>query len=970
MYRVLYIDDEPDLLELVKIVLEETKEFIVHLSTNATEILKSDDLHSYDVIISDYEMPDINGITFLKEVRLKFGNIPFILFTGRGREQVVIEAINNGADFYLQKGGDPQSQFAELIHKIRMAVKRKHAEDGENKSEERFRSLIETSPDMIWEIDTKGIFTYISPQIKENLGYLPINIIGKSIFSIINPDNISEIGNKFNSHLIDKTYINTLEVPTLHFNSTIHIIEIRSKSIIGDNGKVLGFRGTARDVTSRKKIEEELFESEAKFRNLAESINDGITRIDRNHRHQYVNQAMKLQTGINIEDFINKTHRELGFPATISDESEKMINYVFDTGNKKQIEFLLPNGIWVEILTVPEFSSNGEISHVIMTGRDITERKRMEKALKESEERYRQIIETAQEGIWILDTEYHIVSVNPYMAELLEYNQIEMEGRPLTDFIDKDEFSNHEFISGERRKGISGKFERLYRTKRGKKVWGLVSSTPIFKDNVFVGAFAMVTDITKRKMVEEELKRSRDSFITVFQHNPIPLTLVSTVDGTFVDVNEPFLQETGYTKEEVVGKTSGDLKIFAEVHEYLQITTLLKNNLQISGIEVHCQRKNGEVRICRFSSKTIIIDGKPHILSSIEDITERKKAEIALIESENRFKTIIEKMPVPLGLINQDGKTVYCNSAFLQIFGYSGNDLNSLENWWLKAYPDEIYRTWVLRTWEEDITRAKLEQTNIEPREYRITCKNGVERNVIISGILLEENILATFFDITEFKQIEQSLSKANNELHLLGSMTRHDILNQVIIILGYVNLLKRKELIPPLDEYCKKIESASHTIQNQIAFTKMYLSLQSHKTQWLDIEDMLQRLEMPESIKLNSNISGFQIFVEPIIEKIFFNLLDNSIRHGQCVTRIDVYVNRTDEEATIVWEDNGEGISASDKKHIFKSGFGKNTGYGLFLIKEILSLSRMTIKETGIPGKGARFEITVPNGIWRLKVK
>jgi DNA-binding response OmpR family regulator len=127
MVCLLYVDDEPQLLDIAKIFLEKTKEFSVDVEASAKAGLELSKSKSYDAIVSDYQMPEMDGIEFLKQVRSTWGDVPFILFTGRGRQEVVIEAINNGADFYLHKGGDPKSQFAELAHKIRQAVRRKQA---------------------------------------------------------------------------------------------------------------------------------------------------------------------------------------------------------------------------------------------------------------------------------------------------------------------------------------------------------------------------------------------------------------------------------------------------------------------------------------------------------------------------------------------------------------------------------------------------------------------------------------------------------------------------------------------------------------------------------------------------------------------------------------------------------------------------------------------------------------------------
>ena len=168
---VLYVDDEPDLLDLGKVFLESTGEFVVDTCLSGEETLETLRTHSYDAIISDYQMPGIDGLVLLKTVREQYGNIPFILFTGRGREAVVIEAINLGADFYLQKGGDPQAQFAELAHKIKMAVGRRQAETALRERDAQLMSLSDNLPSgviyqMVMDPEGKGRFVYVSAGVE------------------------------------------------------------------------------------------------------------------------------------------------------------------------------------------------------------------------------------------------------------------------------------------------------------------------------------------------------------------------------------------------------------------------------------------------------------------------------------------------------------------------------------------------------------------------------------------------------------------------------------------------------------------------------------------------------------------------------------------------------------------------------------------------------------------------------------
>ena len=143
MISVLYVDDEEGLLELGKLFLEKSGQFRVDTVTSADEALRILKSTSYDAIVSDYQMPDMDGIALLKAIRTEFSDLPFIIFTGKGREEVVIEAFENGADFYLQKGGQPRPQFLELGHKITAAVRRRKAEKALLESENRYRNVVE-----------------------------------------------------------------------------------------------------------------------------------------------------------------------------------------------------------------------------------------------------------------------------------------------------------------------------------------------------------------------------------------------------------------------------------------------------------------------------------------------------------------------------------------------------------------------------------------------------------------------------------------------------------------------------------------------------------------------------------------------------------------------------------------------------------------------------------------------------------
>jgi PAS domain S-box-containing protein len=592
MYSVLYVDDEQMFLELCQSYLEKSGEFRIEITTSAQDAIEKIQNGSYDAIVSDYQMPEMDGITFLKEVRARFRDIPFILFTGKGRENIVIEAINNGADFYLQKGGDAGSQFAELAHKIRKAIERRKAIEKLRESEAQlrlFKASVDCAYDQVYWLDFEGKILYVNDSACRNTGYSRDELLAMTVFDL-DPD----------------------------FSPVSH-----------DNA----------DICLKQK-----------------KTNLFTTR----HRHK---------------------------DGTIGDV-EIMANHVSKNGKEYSFAFV----------------------------RDITRRKQTEEALRESEERYRRLIAQSFDAV-VMHQGGTVVFANDAAARMVKARSPEeMVGRPVRDFVDP----------------------------------------------TFCG---MVKDRIKT------MSSAPDAAV------PLAEERFRCVDGTMVDV-----------------------EVIATAAVYL---------------------------------------GKPAV----------------------------------------------------QVVGR----------------------------------------------------------------------------DISGRKRNEEALRAANRQLTLLNSITRHDNLNKVMIISGYLDLVKQEQLDPKIMDMMKILESNTRSIGEHIEFTRIYQDLGSTEPRWQDLSGVLPRSRIPREISLQADVGDLQVYADPILEKIFFNLLDNTLRHGKHATVIRISARESPEGMTLLWEDDGTGIPLPEKEKIFERGYGKNTGLGLFLTREILSMTGITIRETGEMGRGARFEINVPKGSYRF---
>ena len=365
----------------------------------------------------------------------------------------------------------------------------------------------------------------------------------------------------------------------------------------------------------------------------------------------------------------------------------------------------------------------------------------------------------------------------------------------------------------------------------------------------------------------------------------------------------------------------------------------------------------------------IEVDGSPAILNLLTDITERRKAERALLESEQQYRNVIEDQTEFICRFRPDGTHIFVNEAYCRYFNKKREEI--LWHRFLPEIPPEDQKS--MKQFFESLTP----ENPVDTIEHRIIMYDGSIRwqrwsdRAIFSenGTIIEYQSVGR--DVTEIKKAEEAINLANQKLQLLSEITRHDILNQLTALRTCLLMADDVEKDAEKRDLIQKEQQIAATIEAQIQFTKDYQTVGIKAPAWHNVRESLMRSvrSIPIlNVKVEIERADFEILADPLFDKVFSNLIDNSLRHGGAKMDLIRFSCRVNEERLVCsYEDNGVGILPDDKPLVFNRGFGKHTGLGMFLTKEILAITGITITENGEFGNGARFEITVPKGAYRL---
>jgi PAS domain S-box-containing protein len=468
-----------------------------------------------------------------------------------------------------------------------------------------------------------------------------------------------------------------------------------------------------------------------------------------------------------------------------------------------------------------------------------------------------------------------------------------------------------------------------------------------------------------RDQEEMALKEREKRYRDMFEVNNAVMFLVDPETRQIVDANAAACRYYGYTLEEMQHLLITQINI----QDPKKTSESMRQATKSPGavFQFRHKKKDGGIRDVRVFSGTIFFGGRRLLHSIVQDVTEEMRAVSALAESEKRYRDLVENLSEVIVSLDLSGKFTYVSPVGYRLYGYPAETLVG-EQFLKFVHPDDQAR--VAGIFGQELSGSYLAD------EFRILVPDGSTRWISVSPRPLEQGGRITSFnyvlaDITDRKKMEDALQQTNRKLNLLSSITRHDIKNQLLGLTTYLELSKNYlHDTARLAEYIAREEKAANAIGRQIEFTKEYENLGITAPVWqsaaASVKDALPDLPVGK-LTIRVDLGKVEIYADPLLGKVFYNLIDNALRYGgQKMTAIDISGKETGTGLVIRVEDNGDGISSADKQRLFERGFGHNTGLGLFLSREILSITGISITETGEPGKGARFEIAVPEGGYR----
>ncbi|MDI6765653.1 MAG: PAS domain S-box protein [Bacteroidota bacterium] len=978
---ILYIDNNLDDREIVtKIITKPENNMQLTVANTKTEFETLLRNSEYDVVMSELNIFDYKGAEVIDIVRMKNQNIPVIIITGSSSEETAAEAIRRGAADYVIKT-TCHLQILPLI--IKNALEKKQLQDAQNciikalkESEDRFRNIFEKASDglLLADIKTKKFFLSNS-HMSDMLGYSNDELCNLSINNIHPLESLPYVLEQFEKQVQGEITVAT-DIPVIRKDGSILYTDINSYHIIWDGRECI--MGIFRDISERKQVEDALRKSETELRALFNAMQDVILVLDSHGRYLKIAPTNPALLYKPTEELLGKTVSEV-FPKPQAEFFLDYIHRALETRQVLEVEYKLKisgKEIWFAGTISPMLADT-----VIWVARDITERKLVEEALRKSEAGYKRLSNEFQallnaipDNLTLQSSELMIIWANKAAAQSLGLTPNDLIGRYCYHLWHKRAEPCERCPV--QRSFITGKPESEEVATPDGRFWDL-RTVPFKEDNgKIIGIIEVGRDITRRKIAENKLQQSEERFSIVFKTSPFAITLTTMDEGRFIDANDSFLHLTGYRRDEVINSTIADLRIWVNPDERTQMLQNVHEQGHLHNFEINYRNKSGEHRIALTSVTVLDIGGAKCLLAFFHDITDRKRAEEALRESESKFRTVADTSVAAI-FIYQGDKFIYMNPASEIMTGYNQSELLSIHFWDI-VHPEfrEIVK-------ERGFARQRGDAVPTR-YELKIIRKNGEERWLDFgAGAIQYEGkpaALGIAFDITERKQAEEQLRSSNKQMRQLMARMQaireeestriareiHDELGQTLTgikmdlsfleenLSEKIGLSNAPNVTTKINSISNLADSAIQTIRK--ITTELRPAILDSMGLVAAIEWQAEEFEKRTGIRCSYSSQVENVELDRDRSTAVFRILQESLtnitRHAKA-TKVGITLKRKIENLVMEIEDNGRGIVINE--------LNKMNTFGILGMKERTAFLDGKFEITGAPSQGTTIRVSIP---------
>jgi PAS domain S-box-containing protein len=929
----------------------------------------------------------------------------------RQKEEKVPENIHNLIEESLKAGKPRLSQliYSDKIYNLLFVpiqntdyvnlygldiTEHKKADDALKKSEETFRLAMEAANDALWDWNIVTNEVYRNPRHATMLGFRPDEMTSsqEEWEKRIHPEDKPK-ARKLLDDILIKSISDTLELEyRLRTKSGEYIWVLGRGKVVshGKDGSPLRMVGTNTDITGRKKFEQALKESEERYRSVVEDTPFLLCRflpggeiIFVNDTYcKYFDKTSNELVGSNFKYLIPEEDREsvLENISSLTIDSPIMTHEHKVSAPNRQIH-------WQRWTNRALYDEHGCLVYYQSFGEDITVRKNAEQALKESEEHYKMLAESMNDGLTQVDENGILVYVNSKCAEMLGYTQHEMIGNHWSKFYDD---RSRAIIAEQlllRRKGISEPYEITNIRKDGRKFHIYLSPQPIFDQNGdFRGSFAIMTDITQLKKMEEELYKEKNRLNSILEVMESFVT-IRDLDYTIIYQND------SVTK--VLGDKIGEKCFFAyEGKDHI-----------CEGCPVELAYKDGkshasEREVKLPSGQTIYLenianpmrDANGKIYACLEvatNVTGRKIAADALRESEEKYRTLVEGAGEAIATIDENGAFLFMNRTAVKRLGIDPGAYIGKTMWDLFPKPvadGQVADVQKVIKNGQGMNRVTVTELQEKQRWYNTT----IEPLKNADGKIIAAMVLAR--DITEFKRVQLDLEKFKEEMArteqlasvgTLSAFAAHELTQPLTVIrLLIENVVKKLEISSSREDVTDKLKECLNEVTNITSVVNRLRSFARKSSGKISTEVNLDEIALRIVNMLNETFhqAGFTVRLEgmenlPLVysndkdmEQLFFSLVDNALqaKKNKKNRHLIISADTKDGYVELSFSDNCGGIPPENLDRIFEPFFttkpsGKGTGLGLCIVKDIVSRAGGKIHVESESGKGTTFLITLP---------